>query len=911
MNFLNLVQGAAGKVKGVATLLSGLTKTQAIIAGVATVTAVGGVGTGGYFLYDHFHQPEPIVADVIINTEAEEPTEEVVAVEEVVTEETEAAEPETVTLVGSSIEKDLKIKIQDESSKNVKGQPFEITIKADKKKAKATTYSDDDKDGIIYIKSIDAGKYDVSLNEIDGFISKENSYKVTVKDKIEYTKVDVKDEIKSAAEVAPAEDAEVDNVEVEAVIQDTVETVDSTCTPAKVSGADVDTSNFNASQPASSGTNTVNIAQGATTTAKARSYRATENLSVITEGGTDQNPGKSDSTDQNPGNPGGSDQNSGKPEGSGGGTDQNQDDSVQYTINHVFSDNATFGPDTGRGKVGEKIKATDYSGNGYTTDGSLEFTLEKGGNIFTVNWKKKESTETKEDIKYTITNKCGETAIGNPITGTAKAGEVIQVSNPDPKKYAGETQNVTIEAGKSEYVVSWSEKQAATVTYTIKHYFNGKEDATKAESKSGTVGATVKATDYSKDYTTTDKTEFVLEADASKNVFEVKWTTKAAAATASVSIPKSVTLYNNASANSLAISTSITDAGGIIKGISWSSSNSKVVQISKDSKSGCTLTAAGLGDASITATVTYLSKPGDKKTTATATVSCAVSVKQFSTDSTAQLKDKSGRLLYKDSECKKPATVADYNANGTYYTDPVYTGWQTIDGKVYYYNSNHQRVTGSQVISGISYNFGSDGALQQGSGKNGIDVSSHQGNIDWASVKAAGINFAIIRVGYRGSQTGALVEDSCFKKNIQGATANGINVGVYFFTQATTEAEAVEEASMALTLCSGYNLSYPIFVDTENGSGAARANGLDKGTRTACVAAFCKTIANGGRKAGVYASKSWYNNKIDASAFSNYFIWVAQYNTTCNYKGKYNMWQYSSKGSVPGIKGNVDVNIAY
>ena len=112
MNFLNLVQGAAGKVKGVATLLSGLTKTQAIIAGVATVTAVGGVGTGGYFLYDHFHQPEPIVADVVISTEvAEEPTEEVVAVEEVVTEETEAAEPETVTLVGSSIEKDLKISV--------------------------------------------------------------------------------------------------------------------------------------------------------------------------------------------------------------------------------------------------------------------------------------------------------------------------------------------------------------------------------------------------------------------------------------------------------------------------------------------------------------------------------------------------------------------------------------------------------------------------------------------------------------------------------------------------------------------------------------------------------------------------------------------------------------------------------
>lgn len=832
MNFLNLVQGAAGKVKGVATLLSGLTKTQAIIAGVATVTAVGGVGTGGYFLYDHFHQPEPIVADVVISTEVAEPTEEVVAVEEVVTEETEAAEPETVTLVGSSIEKDLKIKIQDSSSKNVKGQPFEITVKGEQKKAKAATYTDDDKDGIIYIKSIEAGKYDVSLNEIDGYISKENSYKLTVKDKIEYTKVDVKDEIKSAAEVAPAEDAEVDNVEVEAVIKDTVETVDSTCTPSKVSGADVDTSNFNASQPASSGTNTVNIAQGATTTAKARSYRAAANQSATTEGDSGQTPGGSVGDG------------SGTPGGNPGQTPSNPDGSVQYTINHEFPDNTTVEPDTGSGNVGDKIKATDHSDKGYTADGPLEFTLVEGENKFTVKWKKKESTETKEDIKYTITNKCGETVIGDkPITGTAKAGEVISVSNPDPKKYDGETQNVTIEAGKTEYVVSW--------------------------------------------------------------------TTKVAAATASVSIPKSVTLYNNASANSLAISTSITDAAGIIKGISWSSSNSKVVQISKDSKAGCTLTAAGLGDASITATVTYLSKPGDKNTTATATVSCAVSVKQFSTDSTAQLKDKSGRTLYKDSECKKPATVADYNANGTYYTEPVYTGWQTIDGKVYYYTSNHQRVTGSQVISGISYNFGSDGALQQGSGKNGIDVSSHQGNIDWASVKAAGINFAIIRVGYRGSQTGALVEDSCFKKNIQGATANGINVGVYFFTQATTEAEAVEEASMALTLCSGYNLSYPIFVDTENGSGAARANGLDKGTRTACVAAFCKTIANGGRKAGVYASKSWYNNKIDASAFSNYFIWVAQYNTTCNYKGKYNMWQYSSKGSVPGIKGNVDVNIAY
>lgn len=879
MNFLNLVQGAAGKVKGVATLLSGLTKTQAIIAGVATVTAVGGVGTGGYFLYDHFHQPEPIVADVVISTEvAEEPTEEVVAVEEVVTEETEAAEPETVTLVGSSIEKDLKIKIQDESSKNVKGQPFEITIKADKKKAKSTTYSDDDKDGIIYIKSIEAGKYDVSLNEIDGYISKENSYKVTVKDKIEYTKVDVKDEIKSAAEVAPAEDAEVDNVEVEAVIQDTVETVDSTCTPSKVGAGDVDTSNF--PKASVGGSTKVDIAQAAVTaSAKRVGYHATGNEGETvpstatkepkssetqqpSEGGTD----KGDNTGNQGGNSQGGTTGSGENQGgsSTGGTEEpkpkpNPEPSTyEITIVHMF----------------------------YKNDGKTK--------------------ADKADEKETVT-----VAKDAKTVSSAKTYDGYKASN-------GTT--FTIQDGAKEYTIMWVATAADKVTYKVTHNFfqaDGKTKAEESKSEDITVDATateIQASSYEAQGYKLVEGSTKIKVAAGTTAYTLNWVKAAAAASASVTVPQTAALYNSTinNANAIGLTATLTDAGNIITNITWASSNEKVVKVSNGAKTGCTLTAVGKGSATVTGTITYLSKPGDTKTTASdKKITCTVTVNDFTGNTTTQLKDKSGRLLYKDSECKKPATVADYNANGTYYTEPVYTGWQTIDGKVYYYTSNHQRVTGSQVISGISYNFGSDGALQQGSGKNGIDVSSHQGNIDWASVKAAGINFAIIRVGYRGSQTGALVEDSCFKKNIQGATANGINVGVYFFTQATTEAEAVEEASMALTLCSGYNLSYPIFVDTENGSGAARANGLDKGTRTACVAAFCKTIANGGRKAGVYASKSWYNNKIDASAFSNYFIWVAQYNTTCNYKGKYNMWQYSSKGSVPGIKGNVDVNIAY
>ena len=893
MNFLNLVQGAAGKVKGVATLLSGLTKTQAIIAGVATVTAVGGVGTGGYFLYDHFHQPEPIVADVVISTEvAEEPTEEVVAVEEVVTEETEAAEPETVTLVGSSIEKDLKIKIQDESSKNVKGQPFEITIKADKKKAKSTTYSDDDKDGIIYIKSIDAGKYDVSLNEIDGYISKENSYKVTVKDKIEYTKVDVKDEIKSAAEVAPAEDAEVDNVEVEAVIQDTVETVDSTCTPSKVGAGDVDTSNF--PKASVGGSTKVDIAQAAVTaSAKRVGYHASADVSKEpTTSSKTTTP--SETTPGEGGQGTGGDPNSGSGYSGSGESTGDQ----QGTSGGDSNQQGTPGGDNSQnGTPGDKTEGTE---NPDDTTPSTKITI--------VHMFYKNDGKTKADKADDI----------ETITVAKDAKTVTSARTYDGYKASNGT-TFTIQDG-AEYNVNWVATAADKVTYKVTHNFfqaDGKTKAEESKSEDITVDATateIQASSYEAQGYKLAEGSTKIKVAAGTTAYTLNWVKAAAAASASVTVPQTAALYNSTinNANAIGLTATLTDAGNIITNITWASSNEKVVKVSNGAKTGCTLTAVGKGSATVTGTITYLSKPGDTKTTASdKKITCTVTVNDFTGNTTTQLKDKSGRLLYKDSECKKPATVADYNANGTYYTEPVYTGWQTIDGKVYYYTSNHQRVTGSQVISGISYNFGSDGALQQGSGKNGIDVSSHQGNIDWASVKAAGINFAIIRVGYRGSQTGALVEDSCFKKNIQGATANGINVGVYFFTQATTEAEAVEEASMALTLCSGYNLSYPIFVDTENGSGAARANGLDKGTRTACVAAFCKTIANGGRKAGVYASKSWYNNKIDASAFSNYFIWVAQYNTTCNYKGKYNMWQYSSKGSVPGIKGNVDVNIAY
>ena len=194
----------------------------------------------------------------------------------------------------------------------------------------------------------------------------------------------------------------------------------------------------------------------------------------------------------------------------------------------------------------------------------------------------------------------------------------------------------------------------------------------------------------------------------------------------------------------------------------------------------------------------------------------------------------------------------------------------------------------------------------------GIDVSRWNEGINWEKVKEAGIEYAIIRAGYRGSATGALVEDKYFRQNIEGALKAGVPVGLYFFTQAVTEVEAVEEASMVLALCKEYDITYPIFIDTEKAGENGRANELDKKTRTAICQAFCETIRNGGYKAGIYASKNWYENKLNTDILpDDIYIWLAQYGDEVTYGGKYHMWQYTSSGRVLGIEGRVDLNLSF
>ncbi|MCR5715652.1 MAG: glycoside hydrolase family 25 protein [Lachnospiraceae bacterium] len=198
----------------------------------------------------------------------------------------------------------------------------------------------------------------------------------------------------------------------------------------------------------------------------------------------------------------------------------------------------------------------------------------------------------------------------------------------------------------------------------------------------------------------------------------------------------------------------------------------------------------------------------------------------------------------------------------------------------------------------------SDGSL-------GIDVSKWNGEIDWEAVRDNGITFAIIRAGYRGSASGVIVEDPYFEQNIKGAMGAGLNVGVYFFTQATGEVEAVEEASAVLKLCQNYRLQLPIYIDTEGAGGNGRADHLDMETRTTVCDAFCKTIESANIDSGIYASKNWYINNLNMNELDPYRIWLAEYRKTPTYEGNYHMWQYTSSGSVDGIAGRVDLDIWY
>ena len=276
------------------------------------------------------------------------------------------------------------------------------------------------------------------------------------------------------------------------------------------------------------------------------------------------------------------------------------------------------------------------------------------------------------------------------------------------------------------------------------------------------------------------------------------------------------------------------------------------------------------------------------------------------------LKDNQGREVFViENNQYRNAYYADYYTFSQFYikNEPKYTGWQTLNGKVMYFDATGKFVTGAQVIQGVKYQFASDGSLVTGTGTMGIDVSKWNGNIDWNAVKNSGVSYVIIRCGYRGSSQGALIVDSKFKENIKGANAAGLKVGVYFFTQAIDKNEALEEASMVLELIKDYKISYPVFLDVEPSGG--RADSLDKATRTEICKTFCETIKQYSYTPGIYANKNWLEGKLDMNILGVYKVWLAQYASEPTYQGRYDLWQYKDTGKVNGIGGMVDLNSSY
>ena len=199
----------------------------------------------------------------------------------------------------------------------------------------------------------------------------------------------------------------------------------------------------------------------------------------------------------------------------------------------------------------------------------------------------------------------------------------------------------------------------------------------------------------------------------------------------------------------------------------------------------------------------------------------------------------------------------------------------------------------------------------------GIDVSGHKGEIDWNAVAADNVDFVIVRAGnrlYGKDSSGAVLEDSWFDKNMQGAIAAGLDVGAYFFSNAITLEEAVEEADLLISKLEPYRqyVTYPVVCDWEYlGGNKSRAYGVDAKIITDCIDAFCQRVAAAGYQPMFYFNDYCGYVKMDLSKLTQYPFWYAEYADTPDFRYQFQMWQYSSKGKVAGIGSDVDMNLCF
>ena len=795
----------------------------------------------------------------------------------------------TVELELVSVQKDLKIKFTNKKSgKLISNVPFSVTITDPN--GKSDTWTDDDMDGIIYKKGITPGNYTVAVNTLTDEKYKDytlptGTQKVEVRKDIAYKKVDVANEIKKESEVnAAKEDTMKNDTVVESILEDTVQWVESKKLPPTYREVAKDTVVNPEKQTAYSG-RFLRIANEQISIKVGETKQLTPPTGATVVGWSSNNPDVASVND-------------------GVVTGWKAGGPVTITCTYTEAGSATPTPTT-PGTGGTTTTTPDSSGTTTTTPDSSGTT-----------------TTTPDSSGTTTTTPDSSGTTGTPTGGTGEDGSSNESQATQQSVGGGSLPIAYAQVGSTQKTYTWEvtvtevQKPTAALEPASLNVEAGKE-ATAQVKVTNFTGATYQITANSNDKAATATVDAngkitvngVAAGDAKITVtvtmgtetkkldLEVKVTNGI-----KITLDKTaVTVYPKSTAT---VTATVSGSGTIAAPVS---SDDKIATATI---SGKTITVTGVKKGTATITVTYKEGSAEAKATFTVTVAGDVNPRE---DTKTPLKDTSGRQLYVSigDNQYRAAVYADYYTATKFFLmeESRYTGWQTLDGKVYFFKADGSKVTGEQVIQGAKYNFASDGSLVVGSGTMGIDVSKWNGSIDWNAVKNSGVNYVIIRVGYRGSSQGALIEDPKFKTNIKGATAAGLKVGVYFFTQAVDEVEAVQEASMVLDRISGYKISYPVFLDVEGSGG--RGDAIDSATRTAVCKAFCNTIKNAGYTPGVYANKTWLTSKMDAGALSGYKIWLAQYAKTPTYTGRYDLWQYRSDGKVSGISGKVDLNISY
>jgi GH25 family lysozyme M1 (1,4-beta-N-acetylmuramidase) len=763
----------------------------------------------------------------------------------------------------TSIKSDIKIKfINSETSKLVANVHFTVSVvNPDGSKIE---YDDHDMDGIIYKNNMTAGTYKITPNALSSEYEKykldTSTKSLTVKDTVEMKAVDVSNEIKKESQVnAAKEDTAVQEV-VESVLTDTVDWVDSnqnssTSSDGKYKYETIDKSTI--ADPSSS----AKLTLGSVKRMAAARSRAKE-------------PDPDNANNENSASEASSAASEASSAASEASTEAPSDSSAEAP-----SDSST--------------EATTEASSGGTTDSSSGSTTTE--------------PERPKDMSVSLTNP------------SIKVGESTPINVSGPSSYEAKSDNESVAVASGNTVTA---KAPGTAKITVKAsgYNDGYvtvnvSEAAKKDMTLSVKELTIAIGEKGKITVSNGPSSFTCKSSDTKIATVANDGTITGVAEGKATITFSADGYNDAPAT-----ITVTKTG--TKKLEMNVTKVTIVQgqtfkiAPKDTSLSVTYKSSDTNIATISgATIT-----GVKEGKTTIVVSCTgyadTNIEVTVVSNKTVLKDKNGNTVYvKDSDGNyREATYDDYYNGKTFYlrkeNDGVRQGWWTIDGKTYYYDKNGNKVTGEQVIKGAKYSFGSDGALSSSSGSMGIDVSKWNGNINWAQVKNAGVNYAIIRCGYRGSSAGALIEDPKFRANIKGAQAAGIKVGVYFFSQAINEVEAVEEASMCINLCKGYNLSFPVYIDVEASHG--RGDQISASQRTANVKAFCGTIQSAGYRAGVYSNKTWFTQYMNASSLTSYKIWLAQYAANVTYTAtRYDMWQYTSKGSISGISGNVDMNINY